>query len=134
MLREPILHDINTTMHFPKILDQFQGNLKFIREVSRNELTPDEFLYRIETDDGHYYLYEVDFIDNFTQITDRITSIIGGYKYFVEAKTPPEKFEDTGPFKVASLYPEPEDFKDFKKFTNDKFGSFEGYFNFLIKI
>ncbi len=125
------------TPDFQQLLNQFKGNLVFKRLDTTSTVIPDGYddhLYRIETNDGYYYIFEVDFIENFDYVTNYIKRKIGGFKYFVEAKHPPEKFEDTSPFKVSDIYPTPSDFEEFKKYVNDRYGSFEGYFNFLIKI
>ena len=121
-------------MNFQKLLDQYKGELVFHRLVTTTELSPDQYLYRIETNDGHYYVLEIDFIEDFAEVTGIITSTIGGYKYFIEVKNPPKTFEETGPYKKATEYKTPKDFEEFKKYVNDKYASFDGYFNFLIKV
>jgi hypothetical protein len=123
----------NSIKDFQQLLNQFTGNLLFKKLIIVNEVSPDEYLYRIETNDGQYYIFEVDFIDNFKYVTDFIKNNIGDYAYFVAVKKPLEKFQDSSPFKVSSIYSAPQDFDEIKKYANDKFGSFKGYFNFLIK-
>ena len=123
-----------TLPNFQQLLNQFKGNLVFKRLVATDIVTPDEYLYKIETSDGYYFVFEIDFIENFNYITNFVKNNVGDFKYFVEVKSPADKFEDTSPFKVSTLYPVPPDFDEFKKYANDRYGSFEGYFNFLIKI
>ncbi len=87
-----------TLPNFQQLLNQFKGNLVFKRLVATDIVTPDEYLYKIETSDGYYFVFEIDFIENFNYITNFIKNNVGDFKYFVEVKSPAEKFEDTSPF------------------------------------
>src|SRR6266516_849599 len=105
---------------FQRLLDQFKGGLVFKRLIKQDAISYDELLYQIETNDGMYYVLEIDFIYSFDYVTDLINKEIPEYKYFVEVKQPHEKFEDTPPYKISSSYPTPPDFDEVKKYTNDK--------------
>lgn len=67
------------------------------------------------------------------EVTAFLKETIEGYKYVVEVKKPLEQFEDTIPYKISDIYSWPSDYAEFKKYANDKYGSFEGYFSFLVK-
>lgn len=67
-------------------------------------MTPDQILYCIETNDGTYYIYEVDFLDSFEKVTTFLKETIEGYKYIVEVKNPLEQFENTIPYKISDIY------------------------------
>ncbi len=81
--------------YFQQILDQFKGDIKFKELRGKLALSPDEFIYMIETDHGIYYVFETDFIDNFDYIIQQVKERTEGFSNFVEAKFPLEKFEET---------------------------------------
>ncbi|SRR6266567_3303696 len=123
---------------FQQLLDQYQGDLKFERLEGTLELSPDEFLYMIETDQGMYYIFETDYIldsegmGGFEYIVMQIKERTEHLSHFVEAKHPLEK-----DMLSAMYHIRPKDFpleyERFKKYLSIGYGSFGGYFTFLIK-
>jgi hypothetical protein len=100
---------------FQKILDQYKGNLTFKSMTGEINALPDEVLYMIETDKGTYYVFETDYLEKFDDIKGLIKTRTEYYSEFIEAKSPPEKFEDTPNAKYYTK-PEyiPQDFDNFK--------------------
>lgn len=123
---------------FQRLLDQYQGELSFNKMTGKISISPDEFIYMIETDQGTYYIFETDDISDsegiksFDYINKQIKSRTEGFLSFVEAKYPLEK---DVPSEKYYIPPEayPFDYEQFKKYVNIGYGSFVGYFTFLIK-
>lgn len=119
---------------FQKILDQYSGNFTFKSVIGKINVSPDEVLYMIETDNGTYYIFETDYLERFDDITDIIKQRTENFSEFIEAKNPPKKFEETT---VAKYYTKPEyfpkDFEKFKRYVTFGNGSNKDYLTFLIK-
>lgn len=114
---------------FQELLNQFKGNLVFKNFLGKNSVTPDEHIYKIDTNDGTYYVFEIDYIENFKYIITLLHDNIGNFKHFVEVNHPVGRIEDSSPFQVAEVYTSPPDFDQIKQYANDKYTSFEGYFS-----
>jgi hypothetical protein len=115
--------------NFQKLLDSFKGNIEFKELIEKLRISPDEYISIIETDQGTFYIFETDYISDFDYIVEQVRTRTEKFSYFVEAKLPPEKFED---IPAAKYYTSPEyypaDFEQFKKYV-----TFNDYFTFLIK-
>lgn len=118
--------------NFPKLLQQFQGDLKFVSLLKVHELSPDTFGYEIKTNKGKYLVFEIDFIDSFDSLKEEI-SFIGTYDEFVPVKQT-LKFEESQPYLYASKYTKPTQWNQIERFVNDKYGSELFYFTFLLKV
>ena len=124
---------------FQRLLDQFEGELKFNCLVGKLEVSPDEFIYTIETDQGIYYIFETDDISDsegmsgFDYIIKQIKDRTESFSSFVEAKHPLEKGTIAEKYGYLSPDDYPSDYEQFKKYLSIGYGSFIGYFTFLIK-
>ena len=114
--------------NFQQLLDQFEGNIQFKELIGNLNLSPDENIYMIETDQGVYYIFETDYVFNFDALIKQVKERTEHFSHFVKAKLPPEQFEDTP---LAMGYPS--DFEQFKKYVSFGNGSFPSYVTFLIK-
>ncbi|MBL8014666.1 MAG: hypothetical protein JNK26_00555 [Candidatus Doudnabacteria bacterium] len=126
-------------MDFQKLIEQFKDTegLKFLREVRSWQLTPDELFYEIETNDGIYYVFEIDYIGDFNfYVVKTITDEIGGFTKMFEVKSP-LVFDEAEPVRHATIYIKPPNWEDqwkvTSKYANEKYGSATYYFNFLVK-
>lgn len=119
---------------FQKLLDQFNENLVFKTLISQKFLTNEnEILYEIDTDKGKYYIFETDYLSSFDYIDKLLIKYIGHYTNLVEAKSSPGEFENTIPYKKTMIYKKPQDWDILGKYANEKYGSKDYYFNFLVK-
>lgn len=121
-------------MDFHKLLQQFQTpeSLEFLNLVRTWQTSPDEYFYEIETNDGVYYIFEVDYIESLDSVIAAIKKEIGEFTQLCEVKSM-LAFEDAEPVKLAKIYYKPEGWETVSKYANDKYGSYPFYFNFLIK-
>lgn len=122
-------------IQFQKLIDQFKTphKLKFIKLVKQFKVSSDDFIYEIMTDKGVYFIYEVDFINEFQQdLVNKVSNIIHKEVKYFKVKRP-IKLEDSSPYKAASLYTRFPDWDKIELYANDKYGSDEIYFNFLIE-
>jgi hypothetical protein len=122
-------------MDFQKLLEQFKTPeaISFISLKRTWQRSPDEYFYEIDTSDGIYYVFEVDYIGDFnTHVLDVIREELGSSDGIIEAQAT-LTFEESEPVKRARVYAKPSTWSEVSKYANDKYGSQPYYFNFLIK-
>ncbi len=121
---------------FQKLLNNFKHSIIFKKLIATDEeLDYDEFLYTIETNQGVFYVYEVDYFSSFNYLEDRIKSLLGGDCEFIEVITPLDQFNESAQSKFyANEKSYPSDFEQYKKYINWQDGSEWYYYNFLIKM
>ena len=117
--------------NFELLTEKFAGNITFNEMTWYRPLSPDEHLYEIETDQGPYWVLEIDYISSFAFLQDLLDEAVGGGE-FVPAKTP-LVFEKSSPAKAAVTYRKPTDWDLIGRYANDQFGSKPYYFSFLIR-
>lgn len=117
---------------FQQLLNQFKGNLVFKKMIGELQLSPDEYIYMLETDQGIYYIFETDYISDFNYIIKQVKERTKRLSNFIEAKQPFSKFED---IPAAKYYTSPKyyphDFDRFKDYLSSTPES--SYFTFLIQ-
>lgn len=116
-----------------KILDEFVGNIKYesLHEVKKLEVN--EILYHIETNEGDYYIFCIDYISSFYYVVKQIIKILDfGYK-FVKVKSPIDKFENCPQSKFYFTDKSPEGFNELKEYMNWKSDQDGINFYFLVK-
>lgn len=78
--------------------------------VTRFEvITPDSFVWRLETNLGMYYLYAEDFIPGIDHIKGFYERYIVGHAWELIEVERVEAFEDAAPVKSATTYQRPDD-------------------------
>lgn len=117
--------------NFPQLLKQFKGDCVFLQLVARYELSPDTIGYEIETSHGRCLVLETDFIMSLDSVVEEIERL-GRFDCLIEVKKPLE-FSQAMPVKLAGKYQRPVDWDDkVRLYANDKYGSHDAYFNFLV--
>src|SRR5947207_3270716 len=81
-------------LKFQKILDQYKGNLKFESLTGELNILPDEFLYMIETNQGSYFVFEADFLDNLDYVKRLLKERTEYFTEFIEARKPLEEYKE----------------------------------------
>lgn len=119
---------------FQQLLDQYEGQLTFKELKGKLSLSPDEFIYMIETDQGMYFVFETDDLYSFDYIVQQVKKGTQSFSHFIEAKIPPETFKETllAEGYVLPNY-HPSYLEEYKKYVSFGYGSFPGYATFLIK-
>lgn len=120
---------------FQKLIEQFESTerINFLNHIRTWQISPDQTFYEIMTNQGTYYVFEVDYIGNFTKdILEVLKGELGNEIEVLKVKTP-LIFEEAEPVKRAQIYIKPKDWEEIAQYAGDKFGSYQFYFNFLIK-
>lgn len=124
------------TPDFKNLLQQFKDteDLQFIGLVRIFSSSPDEHFYEIETNKGPHYIFEVDYISDFTSDVIRpIKRVLHADPEFYLVKKK-RKFETSGPKQSATVYKEPDNWNEISMYANDSYGSYDFYFNFLFTL
>lgn len=126
-------------MDFQKLIDQFKDteDVRFLREIRARQVSPDELCYEIQTSDGVYYVFEIDYIGDFnTHVLEPLTAEIGQFTKMFEVKSP-LTLDESEPGRLATIYITPPNWKKqwkvTSKYANCKYGSQPYYYNFLVK-
>lgn len=122
-------------MDFQKLIEQFKDteDVKFVELVRKFSRSPDEHFYEILTNQGTFFVFEVDYIGNFEQdVVEVVKTEVGKYAQMYEVNSNLE-FEQSNPVKAANVYRKPQTWDTVSIYANEKFGSKPYYFNFLVK-
>ncbi len=116
--------------NFSKLLGRFEGDYQFKKFITRYDLSWDMFVYEIETNHGRCAIFEIDFISNFSEVKKEIKRT-GSFSQFIEVKKPLE-FRQAIPVRKAVKYTKPRVWEKIRLYANEKYGSYDIYFNFLV--
>lgn len=95
---------------------------------------PSTILHTYDTEGNHdlIHILERDFVQSMTEVRAVVKEFLGYVPKFYEVKNPIQNFQDTQPYKSASVYKLPENSKELLKYAYPSSITAEYLFGFVI--
>lgn len=119
-----------------KILDYFKGteSIELNMKVNVRYDGPDTMLHTYESDNGKFvHILEIDYVSGLKHVNGIISRMLGRKPVFYKLKHPAKRFEDTTPYKSATVYKMPEGVDELLQYAHSGGLSWDAYFSFVFE-